>query len=124
MPTIEEFVQGRSPLTAAQIYRLRELVADWQLLSDLSFADLILWVPIRKDMKSWPTGYVAIAHIRPMTAATVFAHDVLVKKLDGEKDPISIKPYRALKLFEIQSLRKWEIFSLKKRQLLFSMKVK
>ena len=39
MPTIEEFISGRSPLTPAQIYRLRELVADWQLLSDLSFAD-------------------------------------------------------------------------------------
>lgn len=77
MPTIEEFIQGKSPLTPPQIYRLRELVADWQLLSDLSFADLILWVPLRKDMKSWPTGYVAIAHIRPMTAATVFSNDVL-----------------------------------------------
>jgi len=87
MPTIEEFVQGRSPLTAPQIYRLRELVADWQLLSDLSFADLILWVPIRKDMKSWPTGYVAIAHIRPMTAATVFAHDVLGEEIRWGERP-------------------------------------
>lgn len=87
MPTIEEFVQGRSPLSAAQIYRLRELVADWQLLSDLSFADLILWVPIRKDMKSWPTGYVAIAHIRPMTAATVFAHDVLGEEIRWGERP-------------------------------------
>ncbi len=52
MPTIEEFIQGKSPLTPLQIYRLRELVADWQLLSDLSFADLILWVPLRKDMES------------------------------------------------------------------------
>ena len=77
MPALEEFIRGRSQLTSEQIYRLRELVADWQLLSDLSFADLILWVPLRKDMKSWPTGYVAVAHIRPMTAATVFSHDVL-----------------------------------------------
>ncbi|MFM9151651.1 MAG: sensor histidine kinase [Candidatus Planktophila sp.] len=87
MPTIEEFVQGRSPLTGPQIYRLRELIADWQLLSDLSFADLILWVPLRKDMKSWPTGYVAIAHIRPMTAATVFAHDVLGEEIGWGERP-------------------------------------
>ena len=87
MPTIEEFISGRSPLTPAQIYRLRELVADWQLLSDLSFADLILWVPLRKDMKSWPTGYVAIAHIRPMTAATVFAHDVLGEEISWGQRP-------------------------------------
>jgi two-component system, sensor histidine kinase PdtaS len=98
MPTIEEFIRGRSPLQPNQIYRLRELVADWQLLSDLSFADLILWVPLRKDMKSWPTGYVAIAHIRPMTAATVFSHDVLGDEIQwGERPHID----RALSSAEI-----------------------
>jgi hypothetical protein len=54
MASIEEFVKQRSPLTDIHIHRLRELIADWQLLSDLSFADLILWVPLRKDFKSWP----------------------------------------------------------------------
>ena len=77
MASIEEYLQGRSPISAGEIHRLRELVADWQILSDLSFADLILWVPIRKDVMSWPTGYIAVAHIRPTTAATVFANDVI-----------------------------------------------
>ena len=77
MASIEEFVKERSPLTDIHIHRLRELIADWQLLSDLSFADLILWVPLRKDFKSWPTGYVAVAHIRPTTAATLFPLDVI-----------------------------------------------
>ena len=77
MAAIEDFIRGRSPLGDEQIHRLRELIADWQLLSDLSFADLILWVPLRKDFKSWPTGYVAIAHIRPTTAATLFPLDVI-----------------------------------------------
>lgn len=77
MASIEDYVQGRSSLSPDQIHRLRELVADWQLLSDLSFADLILWVPLRKDFKSWPTGYVAVAHIRPTTAGTLFPHDVI-----------------------------------------------
>lgn len=77
MGSIEEFVEGRTPSTAEEIHTLRELVADWQLLSDLSFADLILWVPLRKDDASWPSGYIAVAHIRPTTAATVFAHDVI-----------------------------------------------
>jgi two-component sensor histidine kinase len=77
MASIEDYVQGRSSLSPDQIHRLRELVADWQLLADLSFADLILWVPLRKDFKSWPTGYVAVAHIRPTTAATIFPLDVI-----------------------------------------------
>ncbi len=42
MASIEEHVEGRTPTSAEEIHTLRELVADWQLLSDLSFADLIL----------------------------------------------------------------------------------
>ncbi len=87
MASIEEYVQGRSSLSPDQIHRLRELVADWQLLSDLSFADLILWVPLRKDFKSWPTGYVAVAHIRPTTAATLFAHDVIGEEISYGSRP-------------------------------------
>ena len=77
MPKLEEFLRDRSPLDAKQIRRIRELTSDWQLLADLSFADLILWVPLRKDFKTWPSGYVAVAHIRPTTAATVFNQDVI-----------------------------------------------
>lgn len=70
-------VEGTNSLTTQDIARLGELVAEWQLLADISFADLVLWVPIRSDEKSWPEGHRAIAQIRPMTAATVFAHDVI-----------------------------------------------
>jgi two-component sensor histidine kinase len=77
MARLEELIKGKCALTSDQIHRLHELTADWQMLSDLSFADLILWVPLRKDSKSWPTGHIAVAHIRPTTAATVFAHDVI-----------------------------------------------
>ena len=77
MPQLDSFLRDRSPLDADQKRRIRELTADWQLLADLSFADLILWVPLRRDFKSWPTGYVAVAHIRPTTAATVFPQDVI-----------------------------------------------
>jgi len=77
MPKLEEFLRDRSPLDAKQIRRIRELTSDWQLLADLSFADLILWVPLRKDFKTWPSGYVAVSHIRPTTAATVFNQDVI-----------------------------------------------
>jgi hypothetical protein len=40
MPKLEEFLRDRSPLDAKQIRRIRELTSDWQLLADLSFADL------------------------------------------------------------------------------------
>lgn len=67
--------------------RLSELTAEWQMLADLSFADLILWVPKRKDYQSWPEGYVAVAHIRPTTAATVFAYDVIGEEISWGDNP-------------------------------------
>jgi len=88
MPQLEVFLRDRSPLGADQIRRIRELTADWQLLADLSFADLILWVPLRKDFKSWPTGYVAVAHIRPTTAATIFPQDVIGDEIEWGARPI------------------------------------
>lgn len=77
MLQLDGFLRDRSPLDGDQKRRIRELTAGWQLLADISFADLVLWVPLRKDFKSWPTGYVAVAHIRPTTAATVFPQDVI-----------------------------------------------
>ena len=74
---LDNLLGGRTTVTIDQAHLIRELVADWQLLSDLSFADLILWVPIRKDVKVWPTGHIAVAHIRPTTTATVFVNDVI-----------------------------------------------
>ena len=70
-------LSDQSSLTSDDVLRLGELTAEWQLLADISFADLVLWIPKRKDEKSWPEGHRTIAQIRPMTAATVFAQDLI-----------------------------------------------
>jgi two-component sensor histidine kinase len=80
-------VEGSNSLAEKEILRLGELVAEWQLLADISFADLVLWIPRRRDEKSWPEGHVAIAHIRPMTAATVFAQDLIGSEVMWGKRP-------------------------------------
>lgn len=49
---------------------LHLLVGDWQLLSDLSFSDLVLWV----DMG---VGWRAAAHVRPTTGVSVFTEDLV-----------------------------------------------
>lgn len=87
MFSIDEMIASETALTDGDRSRLVELLAEWQLLSDLSFADLILWIPKRKDYKSWPDGHLAIAHIRPTTAATVFAHDVIGNEITWGSNP-------------------------------------
>ena len=80
-------IDEQTALTNEDRDRLAELLAEWQLLSDLSFADLILWIPKRRDYMNWPDGHIAMAHIRPTTAATVFTHDVIGEELSWGANP-------------------------------------
>ena len=48
---------------------IRALIADWQLICDASFADLVLWVPERGKLRVY-------THARPSTAATLFYRDI------------------------------------------------
>jgi hypothetical protein len=59
-------------LAGADVEWLHALVSDWQLLADLSFADLVLWAPLQDG-----TGWVALAQMRPTTGPTAFPDDVV-----------------------------------------------
>lgn len=48
---------------------LQLLQSDWQLIADLAFADLVLWEQRRGK-------FVATAHARPSSAATIFYRDI------------------------------------------------
>jgi two-component sensor histidine kinase len=63
--TLAELVQARTDLRSADVDWLHRLVGEWQLVADLSFADLVLRVPTREG--SW----LAVAHMRPTTATTI-----------------------------------------------------
>lgn len=49
----------------ADVEYIHLLVGDWQLIADLSFADLVLWVP------SASGAYTVVAHARPTTGPTL-----------------------------------------------------
>ena len=71
MPSLTDLAP-RTALTGEDVEWLHRLLADWQLLADLSFADLVLWLPV-----SDRGGFVAAAHVRPSTGPTAH-HDDLV----------------------------------------------
>src|SRR4051794_28311899 len=70
MPTMDELLAEHGVAGAAADH-LHRLVGDWQLLADLSFADLILFVPSAVDR------FVAVAQMRPTTGPTAYQHDVV-----------------------------------------------
>ena len=72
MPSMSEIVSEHTELSEAEYAWLKMLVADWQLLADLSFSDLVLWVPNRDENVYW-----AAAQIRPTTGPTCLVDDVV-----------------------------------------------
>ena len=67
-----DILREHSDLSDAQVGHLRALVSEWMLLSDLGFADLVLWVP------TWNTGgFVAAAQVRPSTGPTGIPDDIV-----------------------------------------------
>jgi two-component system, sensor histidine kinase PdtaS len=70
--TLTDLARGLTSLTAPDIDWLHALVSDWQLLADLSFADLTLWAPLRDG-----PGWVALAQMRPTTGPTTLLDDVV-----------------------------------------------
>ena len=72
MPSLNDVAAAHTGLGPADLHWLHQLVADWQLLADLSFADLLLWLPDR-DGSRWHVG----AQMRPTTGSTVYADDLV-----------------------------------------------
>jgi two-component sensor histidine kinase len=69
MATLAEVARQRTSLTADQVVHLQQLVAEWGFLADLSFADLLLYVPT--DDGHW----VILAQVRPSTGRTIYPAD-------------------------------------------------
>jgi len=72
VPTLDELAHRHSGLGAEAVAWLQRLVADWQIIADLSFADLVLWLPDRDG-----AGYWAGAQMRPTTGPTAYVDDVV-----------------------------------------------
>jgi two-component system, sensor histidine kinase PdtaS len=102
---------GQAGIRGADLDWLHALISDWQLLADLSFADLVLWAPLRgdgtgggvgdglaapaaaagdsDDADSWPrsTNWLALAQMRPTTAPTALPDDIVGTVRAGGEQP-------------------------------------
>jgi len=76
--TLSDLVQAQGRSSDADIEWLHLLVGDWQLLADLAFADIVLWVPSAEG------SYVAVAHARPSSSATLFYRDFVGQAIKPE----------------------------------------
>lgn len=59
-------------LGEGDVLHLQRLVADWQMLADLNFADLLLFAPLRGE-----EGFVVLGQVRPFPAQTLYQEDMV-----------------------------------------------
>ncbi len=78
MSTLSELMLAQGLSTEADAEWLHLLAADGQLLADLAFADIVLWVPTAAG------SFVAVAHSRPSSAATLFYRDFVGQEIKPE----------------------------------------
>ncbi len=78
MSTLSDLVLAQGRSSEGDVEWLHLLVGDWQLLADLAFADIVLWVPTKED------SFVAVAHARPSSAATLFYRDFIGQEIKPE----------------------------------------
>jgi two-component sensor histidine kinase len=67
-----ELLRERTCVDEADLELLHRLVGEWQLLADLSFADLLLWVPVAGTAGA---TFLAVAQLRPTTGPTAYQED-------------------------------------------------
>jgi two-component sensor histidine kinase len=80
--SLQDVAARRTDLSAEDVAWLHALVADWQLLADLSFADLVLWLPLASR-----AGFVAVAQMRPTTGPTAHHDDVVGTEVPRGRRP-------------------------------------
>jgi two-component sensor histidine kinase len=82
VPSLLELVRSHTDLDEGDVGLLQLLMADWQIIADLSFADLVLWLPDRAG-----EGFWAAAQMRPTTGPTAYVDDIV-----GTFVPIGRRP--------------------------------
>jgi two-component sensor histidine kinase len=105
-------IRAVSALQPAEVDHLVALCSCWQVLADLSFADLLLYVSVagseppgreRDVAHSLPPGipsFEVCAQLRPFTSQTLYPHDVVGSRYTQPQQPIVERSAREGRVWE------------------------
>jgi two-component sensor histidine kinase len=80
MATLAELCRKYTSLERDQINHLQQLISEWGMLADLSFADLLLYVPTGSDPE-----WLVVAQVRPATGQTIYLADEVGQPAEIER---------------------------------------
>ena len=84
MASLADLVQEHTDLAPPVVAHLERLVAGWGVLSDLCFADLLLFVPVMNS----PESFVVVGQVRPTTSQTLHLNDLVGHIVDTDERQI------------------------------------
>ncbi|MCD5420527.1 PAS domain-containing sensor histidine kinase [Rhodococcus pyridinivorans] len=97
MSTLSSLLARYTNLPGAAVDHLQRVVGEWQLLADLSFADVLLWVDAA------PSGIVCVAQCRPTTASTVIPEDAVGTLVSDNEHPYVRKAFETGEIVDVKS---------------------
>ena len=89
MATLADRILEVSDLERAEAEHLRALCQSWQVLADLSFSDLLLYVRSREA-----DTFTVCAQLRPFTSQTLYPHDMVGTTFTQPEQPIVERAFR------------------------------
>src|SRR5687768_8632083 len=95
MATLDELARLHAALEPSGLGHLKRLVGSWGMLSDLCFADLLLFVPVAAGPGS---RFIVLGQVRPTTSQTLHREDMVGRIIDETDRPLVA---RALRLGEV-----------------------
>src|SRR5690554_1629416 len=98
MASLAELARTHTDLRPDAISHLQRLVAGWGLLSDLCFADLLLFVPTRDAEEG--ERFVVLGQVRPSTSQTVYRADWIGTTVTEEERPLVTRAFRLGEIIE------------------------
>ena len=96
MYSLSEVAREYATLVDADVDHLQRLVANWGLLADLSFTDLVLFAgtsapasraSARSHDHANRRNYVVLAQVRPTTSQTLYQRDLVGVVMTGSERP-------------------------------------
>ncbi len=90
MATLAELTRLDTGLSKDQLRHLQRLIAWWGILADLSFSDLLLFVPIEKEGRE----FAVASQIRPTTGQTLYRDDHVGLRVSDIDRPLVARAYK------------------------------
>jgi two-component sensor histidine kinase len=94
MGTLADRIEAVSDLSPREAEHLRSLCQAWQVLADLSFSDLLLYVRVSGGAWSNDDTFEICAQLRPFTSQTLYPHDMVGRRVSQPEQPIVERAFR------------------------------